>query len=1150
MGISGSGSPAQLLAGGVGPKVLNEQQEIKEMKEIAGSEDRFFQISDNTDLEYTVSSLEKSINGMEGFYTALGFNIYTKSVSTFTDNDALFGQAIVQSSDGVFVPSPTSGDVFRCQEKICYRMNLNDNTKGLSSIASVASRLKNEEEQDFLVCNQVRTRNLSTEYFNGNCTHISVHQENSKIYPVKLDKWRKRRDAQDDPSIDDEDEDAGTEIAFVLDGSGSIEKEDFERAKDFIYNVMKNVWTTCFSCNFAIVQFGRDIRTELSLQENNDAQGALDKVKNITQVYAITKTASALYHVLTDIFVPENGSKPNAKKMIILLSDGEMTGDSRKLSDVLSMPQMEGIVRYSIGVGPEANRQAAIKEMIEIAGSIDRFFNVSNYAALEKILSSLENSIIGIEGLQKGVGFEFQLAEAGFSSHITRDGSILFGAVGAYDWSGGIILRKNSKEPVTFFNATEEEPRFSYLGYSVASANTDIKTLYISGAPRYNLTGAVFIFDGNNQDLLQGDQVGSYFGSVLCVLDIDNDMKTDYLLVGAPHFHIKGEEGKVLIYKLNKGKFEKENSELRGQEIYKRARFGSAIADIGDIDGNKFRDVAVGAPLEADNEGCVYIYNGFEDGIKNQFSQVIGFEPLQCRFGSIFRVVVQMRITPSDIKQKLSYFGQAVSVMSSTQKNNQPQIIVGSEGTITFFETIPVIIIKPVIKVELNRIELQHQNNKDSSKFSTKLSICFNTPKGDIKDGELQIEYNIDLDSGKEQKRLVFNKPQEGRMSFTLTKDKTCTGSIELTYVGCSDCFSPIKIRVNFILTPTNTMPIRVLDAYSPTEAIEEIQFARECSDQECKAKISLSDSKLSHEVLTIGSSQTLDIKFNLINSGDNSYMTTLTLKYPEMLSFKKSEGGTCEDENERHQIVCKLSHPIFGKNEKISATITWQPINRNTSHMASITAHLTGGNNGSELLDNKTYGFEVKKALDVQLIGTAMPSRLNITEGEEGKKQWLHFNFKMLGKNTYNANITVTITIKNQAEKSVINIKSIEPKNCASDKQDAKIYQVVCTMTTLHEINIKVETEIQDIQGLSEKITAEGVITFDESIYDGKKSQKKQQVDVSLVKLTVVTSTALIAGSAIGGFLLLIIIIVILFKCGFFRRRHKMDRKQSTHTQ
>ncbi|KAI5611126.1 integrin alpha-E isoform X1, partial [Silurus asotus] len=801
-------------------------------------------------------------------------------------------------------------------------------------------------------------------------------------------------------------EDAGTEIAFVLDGSGSIEKKDFEMAKDFIINVMKNVWTTCFSCNFAIAQFGRDIRTELSLTENNDTLRALDKVKNITQITAITKTASALYHVLTEVFVPQMGSKEKAKKMIILLSDGQMAGDNRTLNDVLNMTQMDGIVRYAIGVGPEVlGKKKAINEMIQIAGSEDRFFNVSNYGALAKILSSLEKSIIGIEGIQKGAGFQFQLAEAGFSTHFTHDGSILFGAVGAYDWSGGIILKKRNEELVTFLNASKEEPRFSYLGYSVASVYSNEKTLYISGAPRYNLTGAVFIFDGTKQDLLHGEQVGSYFGSVLCTLDINNDGETDYLLVGAPHFHVKGEEGKVLLYRLNKGKFEKVSFELHGLQKYMFARFGSAIADIGDIDGNEFRDIAVGAPLEADHSGSVYIYNGFKDGLKKHFSQ---------------------RITPSDFGIKLVHFGQAVSAMSDN--NKQPLISVGSEGTIHFFKTIPVIVIQPEIEVTNGMITSDKQSNDESSKFDTKLQICFKTPKGDIKSGELLIEYDIDLDWGKEQKRLVFLKPNEGRVDFTLTESKSCTGWIEVKYVGCFDCFSSIKIRVNFKLTPATGFPLRALDAYSPKEAIKEILFEKECLSENCKAHISLANSKLSNSTVIIGKTQTLNISFDLKNSGDNSYMTTLTLVYPHLLSFKKSEGGTCENKNDNHQLVCKILYPIFQRNAETRVTITWQPINKNTSNTESITAQLTGGNNGSEVLDSKEYSFTVKKSLAVDLAGSAMPNRLNITEGEKSKPQILQFNFKLVGTNEYEAKIKVEITIEKQTHKTDIVIVSVEP--------------------------------------------------------------------------------------------------------------------------
>lgn len=60
------------------------------------------------------------------------------------------------------------------------------------------------------------------------------------------------------------------------------------------------------------------------------------------------------------------------------------------------------------------------------------------------------------------------------------------------------------------------------------------------------------------------------------------------------------------------------------------ARFGSAIANIGDIDGNDFNDVAIGAPLEDSNEGSIYIYNGFSGGLHQEHSQVISTFLVYC----------------------------------------------------------------------------------------------------------------------------------------------------------------------------------------------------------------------------------------------------------------------------------------------------------------------------------------------------------------------------------------------------------------------------------------------------------------------------------------------------------------------------------------
>ncbi|XP_048838324.1 integrin alpha-E-like [Brienomyrus brachyistius] len=1078
------------------------------------------------------------------------FNIHTTPVGRFSKKDEKqFGQTIIPYKNGILVATSNSTvrKLHHCTlEKNCTELTIKGNaTKGLKPIVSAAKSLNGDQ---FVICQQVRRRQSEDEDLNGECNLMSdpltvevtlppaarvVEQMKNDITKNKstLEETngktrskRANRNNNNNNNYEDE-EDAGTEIAFVLDGSGSIEPEDFKKAKKFICDIMKKVWESCFSCNFAVVQYGNVVQPELLLSENAESEKALMKVQNIKQIEKYTITASAVNYVLEHVFVPENGSKENSRKIIIVLTDGEITEDKMDLATVLNSPKMKGITRFAIGVG-EATRGKGQKELQQIAlePHDKHLFMVNDYGALEDYLQQLETSIIGIEGIQQGAAFHFTLSEAGFSSHLAHDGSRLFGAVGAYDWSGGVILSYPTNNRVKFLNTTSTGKEFSYLGYSVTSARTPSFSLYISGAPRHNLSGAVFVFVEPSQKSIQtlyGKQVGSYFGSVLCALDLDRDQKTDYLLVGAPFFHAEGEEGKVYIYKLEEGKFTEEYWEMEGMDKYIFARFGSTITDIGDIDGNSYNDVAVGAPLEEDNgqsSGSIYIFNGYEGGIRNRFSQ---------------------RISAAHFETGLQYFGQAITKMSDQY------LAVGSEGMVTILEAVAVIQLSPTIQADPKIISLS-QTEKN-----IKLKICFKPKRGGVKEGHLFILYKVDLDAKQEEKRLIFVNGLKSSTdgTFSLTKEINCPDLMITKLKACTDCFSPIEIRLKFqLVNESGNIPSRVLDAFSPMESTIQIPFEVNCSREVCVPQISISNSKLSTDIVVLGVTKNLNIDFNLTNEGEQSFRTNLLLTYPDVFKFNKvsKNAGSivCINEESQFQLKCRISYPMLEQFAKAIFSISLQPVKEISMKTVSISSTLTCENNGIQILDRKNYTLRMKKALKVQLTGKVDRSVLNIAE-DKGVEEQFKFTFEIMGENKYNALITVTINILLSPPELKIQMGMLK-ENCTWKSNTS----IQCMARMLpKEIVVEGNVVIDKNQMLVSNIQATASLSFDQEVYDAEETYEPVSQTMTINKLKVVSSTSAIIGGSMGGFILLIIIIIILFQFGFFRRRYQESRKAQTES-
>ncbi|XP_019366750.1 PREDICTED: integrin alpha-E [Gavialis gangeticus] len=978
---------------------------------------------------------------------------------------------------------------------------------------------------------------------------------------------------------DDDDMYAGTEIAIVLDGSGSIEPEDFERAKAFIYTMMETVYKKCFECNFALVQYGIEIRTEFDLRDSWNTNATLQKVQNITQLCNVTRTASAIQHVLDFIFSEDRGSQKNAVKIMLVLTDGEIFMDPLNLMDVISSSSMAGIDRYAIGVGNAFNKPKALDELRLIASDPDEMhlFRVTNYSDLDGLLAMLQQKIIPIEGTA-GDAMEYELAQAGFSAQIFNKQDLLLGAVGAFDGSGGVLRYEPVTKTAVFLNESKDEVKgaqYSYLGYSVAGVSAQHGALYVSGAPRHSMTGKVLVFQKDRlKETLHGEQVGSYFGSELCPVDLDQDGVTDLLLVGAPLYHIHGEEGRVYVYRLEKesGSFTLAGH-LHVQLLSAFARFGFALASIGDISRDGYVDVAVGAPLEdqfssSSAFGSVYIFNGNHDGIRSPFSQ---------------------RIRAVEVSPRLQYFGQSIDGGFDLTADGLTDITVGSLGSVVVLRSRPIINFNITMKFTPEEILVL-----DNSSIIT-AELCFNiiSPLKASQQGSLHsyIRYTVDLDWKMQKKRAQF-EDQKTSLSEVFASNSTCS-ELQFYVLLCDyNCFSSITLKVSYQLhyeTEIMDHAAPMLDRYSESNVYFQLPYKKDCNNKAtCAANLTLisqlhcdSHSSSACLELVVGHTKELTLSISLTNSGDDSYLTTLVLTYPTNLQFKKmipepsSPAIRCDPpkpSTSSFSSICDIGHPTFKGTANFA--MIWQLDKTLVPYkLANITVNVTNINEDSN--SPIEHALPVKYAFSAVLTKPTSIIYVNVSQGIS-KNREIQFNIN--GENSFRApiglQILVPISIQGRNVTSIRNATGKQlgtvcrhiqswalppwdlPRAAGAQVSEEVKYQCVHCVFTADRETITVIAELPLIDShkflkARTDLLVTGEITFDRQLYVGLKEENhKAEITLVFLKEEKLQILPVVIGSSIGGFLLLAFIIGILCKCGFFKRKYPAKMKENMLSQ
>ncbi|XP_030209194.1 integrin alpha-1 [Gadus morhua] len=948
----------------------------------------------------------------------LSFNVDQKTGLSFSGPlEDMFGYSVQQfaNAEGKWVligsphagqPSKRTGDVYKCPvgtgDNTCIKLELPQNTtvpnlREVKENMTMGTTLVTNPSGGFLACGpQYGYMCGQQQFISGVCANVSSSFEVLNSIAPAVQECAKELD-----------------IVIVLDGSNSI--YPWSSILEFLLKFLANIEIGPQLSQVGIVSYGENVTHRVNLSQFDNRESLLRKVMALPQDTGIkTMTASGIETARKEAFMEERGARPGVKKVMVIVTDGE-SHDSHELDRVIDECQDDGIERFGIAVLGDYNRQnksaAEIHKFIKEIKSIsseplgEHFFNVSDEVALLTIVDALGSRIFALEATSGNhtSSFAREMSQAGFSAH-TYEGGVLLGAVGAYDWNGTVEMhlagRAVAPDNLQFFDPETEagyEGLAGYLGYDVQSAATPDGTLYIAGAPRYNHTGRVVLYRLDEKDkvvvtqILKGEQIGSYFGSVLQTVDVDKDSYTDLLLVGSPMYmgRERDEQGQVYVYKYNQeaGLFEHQftlrpvnqsccnarTASCTNKNEPCGARFGTAIAAVSDLNLDGFNDVAIGAPLENDHRGAVYIYHGAERALKEAFVQ---------------------RIPAGGDGVKVKFFGQSIHGVMDLNGDGITDVTIGGLGGASLFWSRDVGELRATMTFDPSKINIQQTNCEfqDRRTVCVQTELCFTysikSDKGaPAASQELtEIRYALTLDALRAKARASFSGPEDKRRisrNTSMTDKKCFTEHFRMS--ARPDFRDPIMVSLVFGLANEDQGP--VLDANLPTSINKTIPVVDCGVNGKCIADLSLKAEPSVNEMVIKVYKEKITVSVDVKNSKDNAYNTKVIVDFSQNINYVKVEPDIKECNLNHTRLECAVGYPFLASNAEEHFKLTFEvtPEHIGAEIQINVTATSDSDESPSTLGDNMVK-IKIPVKYEAGLIFSVRPKDDHIVykEGEQ----------------------------------------------------------------------------------------------------------------------------------------------------------------------
>lgn len=960
---------------------------------------------------------------------------------------------------------------------------------------------------------------------------------------------------------------AEVDLCFLFDGSSSSGEPELKFIRVFLNDAIKNLRNT--TVHLAIVQFSGKFKTELDFNQYQTFDNLTDVIRNLTPLRGKTFTFNAIKYTLDNIYTEKAGHRPQAKKVLLMLTDGEADGEKE---DIIDQADRMGVKRYLIGVGNNFNTSELAKtHMKELASEPTELHTrvLKNFKELENLFAELQQKILAIEGVQTcaaasgGVcngsahetSFSRELSSAGLSMALTQERQIL-GDPGIFDWAGGML---DISEPEKLINISlQEDDKYGYLGYSVEVLQVSEGTFYVAGAPRHQYVGIVMVFretpDGTEWiQNISGDQVGSYFGAEIEVCDIDLDGFSDVVLIAAPHFSDVRRSGQVSVYHYIQGRLQFWGS-LHGESGHLHSQFGIAVSCLGDLDGDGFSDVAVGAPYEMEGRGALYIFGGEDGGVNSEYSQ-----RLTAPAGS-------------------SGFGLSVHGVMDMTGDGLTDVAVGTAGSATLFRSQPLLNVSVTMtsippEIPIPTMEGANCGIEVILKICVESKIMTTQYKGLL---NVSLQYTVILDFEQSVSRMSFaNSQKEIIKTIMLEVDQPVCQNYNISLL---DCFlensSPVLVSVTASQIPDVSRWL--LSPSSSLKDSAQIPFQLCGSGGSCEPDFHL---LLSMENLVVEEGASFSVFLKLHNKGENAQRVKLWVNHSTGLSFRKvniTEASRrisllCED-LETQSLSCNISHPIMRRASWANIHIMFGIVtNVSWPDRVQLTFQVTSENDGNKTSMTKKVTRDIPVQYPINIISRRVENStkyLRFIKKEEQSDVTHVYQIQNLGSSLVDTEFRVTVRTPEEETDDLVWDYHVTRWVTSGSCEESDLSQALegstklpgnqmflCRVGQYGTINIQVTGTLRPrhvwTETKSVNLSTEVMVGYNETRYHSQLGRKFHHVQVmTQVDLVVLPNhVKLIVGGTIGGGVLLLVLCVVLYKCGFFKRNKFRVEEDSSYT-